>query len=299
MIRSLRIADAAALLLFVGKSPVNEARVRDRLCQRGRVALMLSLLKDCMVPGNSRRNYIYTHHGLIRGMVCLKSCRGPSTWEVDSLLFTPGNEEHCLRLLEKLDFTEAGRLFLRLDSDSEAIEMATNAGFRPYLTEFLYCLDGKGPSEPGDQKLTLSSRTSLSDYKVFRLYNKVVPLAVRSIEGMTFQEWHQSRDIAVTRERVFEREEEVSAWVRFRFDGIAGQFDFLTSGGIEEVEKLVNYSLDVLKGRHPVYCLVPEFQQQLIKVIEERGFLPVAEYRCLSKQLLVRVQEPQLVPLRA
>jgi hypothetical protein len=37
----------------------------------------------------------------------------------------------------------------------------------------------------------------------------------------------------------------------------------------------------------------------LMLILEERGFRQVAEYCCLSKQLMVRVHEPQLVPLSA
>jgi hypothetical protein len=54
-----------------------------------------------------------------------------------------------------------------------------------------------------------------------------------------------------------------------------------------------------LKGRHPVYCLVSEYQQQLQHILEEKGFSRVASYFCLRKQLAIRVREPQLVPLQA
>jgi hypothetical protein len=116
---------------------------------------------------------------------------------------------------------------------------------------------------------------------------------------MTLQEWSQSRDKDATRELVLEKGGEISAWLRLRLGRTAGRFEIVTELGADELGQLVNYSLAALKGRHPVYCLVPEFQQQLQRILEEQGFSRVASYSCLSKQLAVRVREPQLMPLRA
>jgi hypothetical protein len=81
--------------------------------------------------------------------------------------------------------------------------------------------------------------------------------------------------------------------------GMAGWFAIMTESGADELGQLLNYSLAALKGRRPVYCLLPEYQVQLQSVLEGRGFYRVAEYSCLYKQLAVRVSEPQLVPLHA
>jgi hypothetical protein len=116
---------------------------------------------------------------------------------------------------------------------------------------------------------------------------------------MTLQEWSQSRDSDATRELVLDKGGEISAWLRIRLGRTAGRFEIVGELGAEELGQLVNHSLAVLKGRHPVYCLVPEFQEQLRRILEEQGFSKVASYSCLSKQLAVRVHEPQLVPLRA
>jgi hypothetical protein len=194
---------------------------------------------------------------------------------------------------------EEGRLFLRLDSGSPAVEMARKAGFGLYLTEFLYRLGEDWQAEPPEPPFVLRPKFSADEYGLFRLYSSAVPLQVRSVEGMTLQEWHQSRDRGAARELVFEDGGEIAASLRIRFDRMAGQFDVLATVGATELGQLVNYSLSVLSGRDPIYCLVPEFQQQQLRILEERGFYKVAEYCCLSKQLLARVHEPQLVPLRA
>ena len=305
MIRSFRLADVAALLLFLGRSPINEARVRDRLSDKGwEIRLVFPLLKGCLVSGDKQRSFVCVHRGLIEGLVCLRSCRGPSAWEVERLLLALGHEGCCLALLERLgsagdDGVGAGRLFLRIESHSYTVNVARQAGFSQHLTEFLYRLEEEPRVEPPEPPVVLRPRLSADDYGLFRLYSATVPLRVRSVEGMTFEEWHQSRARVAVRELVFESGGEITAWLRIRPEGMAGQFDIVTDLGSAELGRLVDYCLSVLSGRNPVYCLVPEFQQQLRHILEERGFRQVAEYCCLSKQLVVRVHEPQLVPLSA
>jgi hypothetical protein len=177
--------------------------------------------------------------------------------------------------------------------------MAKQAGFNHYLTEYLYCLEEARQTEPAESRLALRPKSSADEHSLFRLYSAAAPHQVRCAEGMTLQEWSQIRDKDATSELVLEKGGEISAWVRIRLGRTAGRFEIVTDLGADELGQLVNHSLAVLKGRHPMYCLVPEFQQQLRRILEERGFYQVAAYSCLSKQLAVRVHEPQLVPLRA
>lgn len=304
MIRSLRVADVGALLLFLGKSPINEARVRDRLGEKGwELASVFSLLKGCLVSRDRQCSFVCVRGGLIQGLVCLRSCRGPGAWEVERLLLAPGYEECCLDLLERLgsagDEVGVGRLFLRMESTSRTVDMARQAGFSQYLTEILYRLGDRPRVEPPELPVVLRPKLSADEYGLFRLYSATVPVQVRSVEGMTFEEWHQSRDRVAVRELVLENGDEITASLRIRPEGMAGQFDIATDLESTDLGRLVDYCLSALSGRNPVYCLVPEFQQQLRRILEERGFREAAEYCCLSKQLVVRVREPQLVPLSA
>ena len=304
MIRSLRLTDIATLLLFLGKSPVDEARTRGRLIsKKGELLSAIPLLKGCLISEDTQQSLIYVHRGLIRGLVCLRRCRGPSAWSIEYLLLAPGHERFCVDLLGRMSFAgteiRAERIFLRLDSTSPSVDMAKQAGFTHYLTEFLYRSEEARQAEPSGLSLVLRTKCSADEHGLFRLYSAATPLQVRCEEGMTLQEWQQGRDRDASRELVFEGRGEISAWLRIRQNRTAGQFDIVTELGPVELGQLVNYSLAMLKGRYPIYCLAPEFQQQLRRVLEEQGFYKVAAYACLSKQLAVRVQEPQLVPLRA
>jgi hypothetical protein len=304
MIRSLRLGDVATLLLFLGKSPSDEARVRGRLNDRGwELALLFPLLKDCLVSGDTGRSFVCFQRGAIRGLACLRSCRGPSAWEIERLLLAPGYEGCSLDLLEGLGSADgaawAGRLFLRLHSSSPVVDTAKQAGFSHYLTEFLYHMGGQKQAEPPEPSVALRPKSSADEYRMFRLYTAAAPLQVRSLEGMTFEEWCQGRDRGAVRELVLEDGGEVTAWLRIRADGKTRQFDIVAGPGSTDVSLLVDYCLAVLSGRSPVYCLVPEFQPQLRSILEEQDFHQVAEYSCLSKELVARVREPQLVPLSA
>ncbi len=303
MIRSLHLTDTPALLIFLGKSPANEAKVRDKLTTR-EVELLAAapLLRACLISDDSKCSFVCVHQGFIHALVSLKMCRGPAAWMIDRLLLSPGREEVCSDLLERAGFAgdkiQAERLFLRLDCSSPAVEMAKQGGFNHYLTEYLYYRGQVRQTEP-QASLTLRPKSGADEHGLFRLYSGAAPLQVRSVEGMTLQEWSQSRDKDATWELVLEKEGQISAWLRIRLGRTAGRFEIVSEPGAKELEQLVDYSMAALKGRHPVYCLVPEYQQQLQRILEEKGFSRVASYACLSKQLAVRVREPQLVPLRA
>ena len=54
---------------------------------------------------------------------------------------------------------------------------------------------------------------------------------------------------------------------------------------------VVDFGLDQLKGTRAVYCLVPEYQVALQRVLTDRGFEPVSEYVTLVKKLAVIAKE--------
>jgi hypothetical protein len=236
-------------------------------------------------------------------MACLRCCRGRSIWEIERLLLVPGQEDCSIDLLGKLgsfrDKTEAGRLFLRLKAGSPMIDVARQAGFGQYVTEFLYQHgDGVGP-EPRVPSVSLRPKAGDDEYRLFRLYNATVPVQVRTVTGMTYDEWNQSRDRGHIKELVFEDGGDVTGWLRIRINGKAGQFDIVGDVGVEKMKQIVDYSVYTLRGKNPVYCLVPEYQPQVQHVLEEAGFSRKAEFVCMSKEFIERVREPQLVPLSA
>ena len=304
MIRSLHLADVPALLLFLSKSPSNEAWVRTRLGGRDReLAAALPLIKGCVLAGDRQRSFVCVRRGLVQGLVCVRSCSGGSMWEVDRLLLVPGHEDCCSGLLERAgrggSRLGVARIFLRLSSDSGAVDAARDAGFIQYLTESLYVLEAAPQVEVPATSGVPRPKRKEDDYGIFRLYSATVPVQVRSVEGMTFQEWNQSRDSGDYTEVVVEDGGEVAAFLRVRSGAAARQLDLMADLESDDTGPLVEYGLAVMGGGGPVYSLVPEFQQHLRTALEERGFRQVGEYACFSRQLMPRVREPHLVPMQA
>ncbi|MBM3156675.1 MAG: hypothetical protein FJ004_05260 [Chloroflexi bacterium] len=304
MIRSLQLTDVPALLLFLGKAPRNEARARDRLGAKGIERLAAaSILKGCLISADKQHSFVCVSGGFVQGLACLRRGQGPSAWFVERLMLEPEREESCIDLLERVGYAgdkiKAERVFLRVDSSSPAADMAKQAGFNHYLTELLYRLDEVHQSAPPDPLPALRPKTGADEHALFRLFSASAPLQVRSAEGMTLQEWTHSRDRDAHREMVQENTGEISAWLRIRYSGASGQFEIVAAPGSGDLASLADYALTALKTRRPVYCLVPEYQQQLRRILEDRGFYQAGSYSCFSKQLAVRVHEPQLVPLRA
>ncbi len=303
MIRSLQLTDIPALLLFLARAPKNEARTRDRLGSREIELLSaLPLLKGCLISADKQHSFVCVHGGFIQGLLCLRRGRGSGAWFVERLFLERGHEDKCYDLLDRLGYAggeiKAERVFLRLDSSSPAVEIAKQAGFNHYLTELLYRLDEVRESVP-DSLPELRPKLAVDEHALFRLYSASTPLQVRSAEGMTLQEWCQSRGNNAGKELVQEQAGGITAWVRISHSGAAGRFEICAAPGSNDLEKLVDYSVTLLKTRRPVYCIAAEYQDQLRRILEERGFYQAGAYACLSKQLAVRVSEPQLVPLRA
>ncbi|MCJ7521152.1 MAG: hypothetical protein MUP21_02890, partial [Dehalococcoidia bacterium] len=296
MIRSLHLADVAMLLLFLGKSPVDEAKARCKLNDRGRkLAALFPLLRSCLVSQDTQHSCICIHGGFIQGLAALQSCRGHTAWEIERLLFIQGREDCSLDLMEGLGSTgddiQAGRLFLRLRAGSPVIEKARQAGFRHYLTEFLYRLGDGQQVRPPEGSIIVRPKTKADEHRLFRLYTAAAPVQVRAVEGMTYEEWRQSKDRGPVKELVFEEGGEAVGWLRIRFDGKAGQFSIVGDLEASKMGDLVDYGLSAMRRSNPVYCLVPEYQPQLQRVLEEKGFQHVDELLCLSKELMARVRE--------
>ncbi len=304
MIRPLQITDIAGLLSFLGKTPTNEARTLRGLVGADRRATPLaSLLMGCLLPTGATRNMVYSRRGEIQGLACLRRLSGPAAWEVEQLLLLPGHEDYCADLLERLGVAgnEVGieRLFLRLESGSPTTEIARQAGFGHYLNEFLYVSEQPRQPATPDMARPFRPRSSADEQPLFRLYSAAVPVEVRSAVGMTYSEWSHSRSRYGDREFVAEDDGNISSWLSVKHDGKAGHFSVLSSSGAPELREMVERCLSLLRGRSPLYCLVPEYQVELRRAVEDEGFEPVAEYSCFSKQLTVRVREARWVPLQA
>jgi len=241
-------------------------------------------------------------------VVSTKSCSGPAAWQIDYLQV--GEDEHCFALLDKASAAAAEKgvkkIFLRLPSTSPLIDGVRRAGFSCYTKDYLFRYGGEGGQGPAEVPLPylLRPRSRADEYSLFSLYGVAVPLAVRSAEGMTLEEWRESRDrgswLERHREFVLEKQGSLVGWLRINVARGMGCFAILFQPWAQdELGWLVNYGLTCLDGKSPILCIVSAFQGQLRVLLERLDFEEVAEYSTLVKEIALRVREPSFVPMRA
>jgi hypothetical protein len=298
VIRALLPFDAAAVLYFYSKDPVNEAKPRDRLGQRqrGRPSFFPLPL------GRRRYSLGFFHHGLIYGLASARSCFGLGAWEIDQLISSEGRYELCLNLLERLGQAlgqlRVERLFLSLPANSPLLVLATRTGFCHYLDESLFRFQKAkmGLSAP---PYILRPKSEDDEYQLFQLYNAVVPISVRIVEGLAFQQWRQARERVSKGELVYEKDGNLGAWLRIRMDDGSGQFEIMAQLDEPELGHLIQWSLALLYEQWPIFCLSADFQGQLQRLLTEQGFEQIAQYSRLVKQLTAPVHKLEFVPSQA
>jgi hypothetical protein len=242
------------------------------------------------------------------GLISVRNKASSSLWDIDRLFLAAEAEgEICTQLLNYLTAVggEMGihRVFLRLAEDSHLLEHARQAGFFQYQYESLFRWNGHTRLS-ADVEVGLKTKGRRDDHGIFQLYNSSVPAMVRQAQAMTFQEWRELRDKNQdTRDRqefILQENGVIAGWLQILTNHRVGQFDLLVRPGSEQaIEGMASFALSRLTKKSAVYALIPEYQAQACRVLEENGFIPVGKFCSMVKQLTVRVRQPRLVPVRA
>jgi hypothetical protein len=307
MIRSLNRADLLSFLIFARHAPPNQAITRNSLGRRS--LFSPEAILEHWFPLNGRRHtWVLEGDGRIDGAVSLKGGTSPTVWKIDCLQVS--DEEQCVSLLETASAgaSERGvrKLFLILDSSDPLVNGARRAGFASYNKDYLYRYSGKRvyhtSAAPG--LYHLRTRTTADDFGLFQLYNAAAPTPVRTAEGMTLEEWRESREYGSWLEQrqdfILEKQGRLVAWLHTNASRGGACFEIITHNlEVEGLEWLVRYALRYLDGKSPILCIVPAFQSQLSGILEDSGFEQVAEYIASVKEIAIKVKQPQFVPMRA
>ena len=316
MIRSLYPTDLLSFPFFSRQALPNQAIARDSLGQKSLFSPEVFL--EHWLPLKGRRHtWVSGEGGRLSGVVSIKRCAAPTAWQVDYL--QAGDEERCIALLDMVSAAAAKRgvrkLFLRLPTTSPLIDGARRAGFACYTKDYLYRYGGERGQRAAEapEPYLLRPRTRGDEYGLFDLYNAAVPLPVRTAEGMTLEEWQESRDQGSWLEQRKEfvllfrsppsplpKEGRLVGWLRVNAARGMGCFEIMFHQLEEDgLAWLVNYGLMSLDGRSPIFCVVSAFQGQLKGLLESLDFEQVAEYATSMKEIAIKVKEPQFVPMRA
>lgn len=306
MIRSLYRTDILSFLSFLRQAPPNQAAARNSLSKRS--FLSPDVILEHYLPLKGKRDtWISKEGGRISGAISVKGSVTSTAWQIHYL--QAADENRCVDLLDTASTAAAERgvrkLFLRLDEASPLIEGARRAGFAAYSKDYLYLYRGKGRSA-GEvpEPYSIRARQPGDEHGLFTLYNATVPMQVRTAEGMTLEEWRESREpgswLEHRKEFVLHKQDTLAGWLKITMSRGSGCFEIVAGQPTDDVLAwLVDYSIAQLSSKAPVLCLVPSFQAQLKGLLESSDFEQVAEYLTWVKEIAIKVKAPQFIPMRA
>jgi hypothetical protein len=302
MIRTFIPLDVVDLLV-AGRALSNKAKTKDGVGRRdARLSSLANIVGDWFNPQLRPCVWVYAEGLSLRGLASVRDRCSSRAWEINRLLVADQDRNCCLNLLEHVSSVggqlEIGRIFLRLPVDSPLLKAAQESGFLPYSTEHLYWrrrADGNETRSGASPASSPRRKKADDEYRLFELYLKCVPAHVRRAEGMTYKEWQSNRDRSLGQEWVFEKGGDLVGWVAINTGRHCGQLDMLAATK-DEMQSVVEYGLVSLGDCHQMYCLVPDFEGALLRLLEDRGFNRVMTYSVLTKELLVRVAERYVMP---
>ncbi len=307
MIRAIYRTD---VMLFLFSSPPerpNETVARD--VPAGRHFFSADIfLEHWGAWKGSRHSWVCDENGKVDSLISLRSSASSAVWYIDYLQAV--DEEHCRALLESVSASAlkkgVRKLYIDLSATSPVVGVAKRGGFVAYNTYNVYLYKNKSAPRPVPvpQPYAIRVRESGDDAALYNLFNKAVPPPVRSAEGATFDEWRNTSLCCALfehrAEHLLSREGNLVGCLRVSSAGGAGcfeiMFDQLEGAGLEW---LVNYALNCLSGKSSIYSIVSSSQWQLRGMVESAGFEHVAKCEALLKETVIRVEEPQFMPVRA
>ena len=259
---------------------------------------------------NSNRVTVGDWNGMdLSSLASARVRSGVRAWEVGRLHLK--DSEQAIDLLEQVVAAAgargAERVFLRLPRDSQIVDEARRAGFKPYYEEIHFTgyewtgsahavADDGGNDVNGDQvgtfgKYAVEDWAAPDSHGLFRLYCAATPQPVRVGIGMTFDQWRDSQEQPQTRrsETVLKLDGKIVGWrLRDPFgDAVAGQVMAHPSHP-DVISHLIGISSNT---RH---WLVPGYQGSTMDLLARNGLREAGHYTMLIKIVTVPVMNREL-----
>lgn len=248
------------------------------------------------LPPRRGRNWVSLRDGLPIAIVTAGPRWDTQSWDLRQLVMGQGVDESLPPLLDVVSRTAASlgakRVFIRLRHDDPATRGVRLAGFLPCFGETLY--RGTPIRQTLDGRQLLRERQAHDDYNLFRLYNMTTPADVRSTVGMTIEDWRSSMETprGHRTEYVLESAGGLASWVRCVRRSSTGLLSMIFQPSAEEgIASAVEFGLGSLSEATHVFCLVPEYQADLGRVLAYHGFEAVSKFEVLANTTAVRVEQ--------
>jgi len=297
--RTVLPTDLPALVSYDGRVYANEAVTLDRLGTEDSPHPIETALEQWLSFATGRHTCVSVKGATLRGLVSARKRGSKQAWEIDCLIdASEGDTSVILSLLDRI-VDAAGRsgamkVFLRLRDESDIREPALRSGFQPYRRETVY-----RRSIAGDDGVRtpegLRRRARPDHYPIFQLYNELVPVEVRRLEGMTFEEWLAAQEsLGRTAQYVLPDDGRIAGWLRLAGDGDVGRFDLVGDGRV--LDALIDGALAKLANRRTAIACVPEHQALLARRLVERGFDADEGYVVMARRTVRPIKSRVKVP---
>lgn len=301
-VRTVLPTDLVALVAFDGRIYPNEAVIREQIGRERPPRPLETALEQWFSFATGRHTWITVHGATLRGLLSARKRGSRQAWEIDCLIDAADDDPAVLLGLLEQAAHDAGRagaekIFLRVRRGSDVLGAATRAGFSVLQEETLYRLDPP-PAAGAGRHLRHRRRADL--YRLFQLYNAVVPEEVRRLEAMTLREWIAAQERLGgprrTTQLVEERDGRLLAWLRIAA-GDPARFDIVARPDSPEfLHELVDVALARVDGKDAAFSLVPAYMEPVARALVARGFVAVEEYAVAVRRVMQPVRVPGLVP---
>ncbi len=306
MIRQLRLSDLPRQLLPGRLTGPDLAFTREAMAGNAPRLSLLELARWTMPPIFLQQPLALIEGFKIRALAVVRARAGLRSWELSHLYPSSVAAQHIGELLEWTGAQAASqggeRLFLRLEAGSPLEVVARRSGFFPGFIEEVF--ERRGPREPSDRTMHLQLRPpSVADqYGLFRLYNAAVPASVRSMSGLTLDQWRDSQERPLRRvtEYVWDRDGEIAGWLRMvRHEGMTTVDALLHPREADRAFLVCEEAARLVGDDEAIAWLVPGYQPAMAWGLRKAGWQATNSYAVLIRTLAKGVRELSMSPARA
>lgn len=273
--------------------------------------LLYALRCALLGPGRDGASFVFRE----RGVAALAQAQGRSGRPEQDIIYLatyrsgehaiPSDQDIWFRVLEQLCAQAARshvqRLYASLGHHQEELrEVFRQLGFQNYARQTILQLVGPD----WDQGTTLAPMRAQSRrdaWAIHKLYGSITPRLVQHAESRSARAWMLPLAQRWSRRRrhawVLGPDDNLVAYVHATSGPTAHVLTLLIRPDAREgVGDVLRFGLAQLQDARSVYCILREYQEELLAPLQDLGFQPIGEQSLLVKSTVTPVRRSLLLP---